>query len=134
MTQVTDRLTVTTAINYQNSVSGNRPSISYGTESLMYLWIWYGRQVNTRNLREYWMPGMEGRQQFNYNYNYHDNPYFTVFENTNGQSKERVFGNLMANYKITDKLNLMVRTGMDFYNELRDRRLDFSTQRFPKGS
>jgi len=134
MTQVTDRLTVTTAINYQNSVSGNRPAISYGTESLMYLWIWYGRQVNTKNLRDYWMPGMEGRRQFNYNYNYHDNPYFTVYENTNGQNKDRVFGNLMANYKFTDKINLMVRTGMDLYNELRDRKRAFSTQRFPMGS
>lgn len=132
--QITDRLSITTAINYQNSISGNRPNISYGTESLMYLWIWYGRQINTGNLRDYWMPGLEGRQQFNYNYNYHDNPYFNVYENTNGQSKDRVFGNVMANYKITDKLNLMVRTGLDLYNDLRDRKRAFSTQRFPLGS
>ncbi|EON76738.1 TonB-dependent receptor [Lunatimonas lonarensis] len=134
MTQITDKLSLNTTINYQNSVSGNRPSISYGTESLMYLWIWYGRQVNTRSLRDYWMPGLEGVQQFNYNYNYHDNPYFTVYENTNGQSKDRVFGNVMANYQFTDKLSLMVRTGLDLFNDLRDRRRAFSTQRFPRGS
>ncbi|WP_246255628.1 SusC/RagA family TonB-linked outer membrane protein [Cyclobacterium plantarum] len=131
---ITDRLTITTAINYQKTNSGNRPSISYGTESLMYLWIWYGRQINTGNLRNYWMPGLEGRQQFNYNYNYHDNPYFNVYENTNGQSKDRVFGNVVANYKILDKLNLMVRTGLDQYNDLRDRKRAFSTMRFPLGS
>ncbi|WP_162339743.1 SusC/RagA family TonB-linked outer membrane protein [Cyclobacterium salsum] len=134
MSQITDKLSVTTAINYQNSISGNRPSISYGTESLMYLWIWYGRQINTRNLQDYWMPGLEGRQQFNYNYNYHDNPYFNVYENTNGQSKDRIFGNVVVNYKFTDKLNLMVRTGLDLYNDLRDRKRAFSTQRFPFGS
>ncbi|WP_209328967.1 SusC/RagA family TonB-linked outer membrane protein [Lunatimonas salinarum] len=134
MTQITDKLTLNTAINYQNSLSSNRPSISYGTESLMYLWIWYGRQVNTRSLRDYWMPGLEGVQQFNYNYNYHDNPYFTVYENTNGQSKDRVFGNVMANYQFTDKLSLMVRTGLDLFNDLRDRRRAFSTQRFPRGA
>ncbi|WP_154857901.1 SusC/RagA family TonB-linked outer membrane protein [Cyclobacterium xiamenense] len=134
MSQITDRLSITTAINYQNSESGNRPSISYGTESLMYLWIWYGRQINTQNLRDYWMPGLEGRQQFNYNYNYHDNPYFNVYENTNGQSKDRIFGNVVVNYKFTDKLNLMVRTGLDLYNDLRDRKRAFSTQRFPFGS
>lgn len=134
MTQITDRLSLTSSINYQNSKSGNRPNISYGTESLMYLWIWYGRQVNMRSLRDYWMPGMEGLQQFNHNYNYHDNPYFAVYENTNGQEKERVFGNVMANYQITDKLNLMVRTGLDFFNELRERKRAFSTQRFPRGS
>jgi len=131
---VTDKLTVNSAINYQRTESGNRPSISYGTESLMYLWIWYGRQVNTRSLRNYWMPGLEGIQQYNYNYNYHDNPYFNVYENTNGQAKDRIFGNIMATYKFTPKLTLMVRTGLDTYNELRDRKRAFSTQRFPRGS
>jgi TonB-linked SusC/RagA family outer membrane protein len=134
MTQITDRLTINTAVNYQRTSSGNRPSISYGTESLMYLWIWYGRQLNTKNLRDYWMRGMEGRQQFNYNYNYHDNPYFNVYENTNGQNKDRVFGNVMANYQFTDNLSLMVRTGIDFFNDLRDRKRAFSTMRFPRGS
>lgn len=131
---VPEKLTLNTTVNYQNSSSGNRPNISYGTENLMYLWIWYGRQINTNNLRDYWMPGLEDVQQFNYNYNYHDNPYFTVYENTNGQQKNRVFGNVMLNYKITDKLNLMLRTGLDNYNELRDRKRAFSTQRFPRGN
>ncbi|ERM81775.1 hypothetical protein P872_19160 [Rhodonellum psychrophilum GCM71 = DSM 17998] len=131
---IPEKLSLTTTVNYQNSSSGNRPNISYGTENLMYLWIWYGRQINTRNLRDYWMPGLEGTQQFNYNYNYHDNPYFSVYENTNGQQKNRIFGNLLLNYKFNNKLNLMVRTGMDNYNELRDRKRAFSTQRFPRGN
>ncbi|RJE72773.1 SusC/RagA family TonB-linked outer membrane protein [Reichenbachiella sp. MSK19-1] len=130
---LTDKLKINASINYINTESGNRPAISYGTESLMYLWIWYGRQVNTNNLKNYWMPGMEGVQQFNYNYNYHDNPYFTTYENTNGQSKDRVLGNVSATYKFTNELSLMVRTGTDFYNELRDRKRAFSTQRFPLG-
>ncbi|MDR7131814.1 TonB-linked SusC/RagA family outer membrane protein [Algoriphagus sp. 4150] len=131
---LTDKLTVNSTVNFQRTDSGNRPNISYGTENLMYLWIWYGRQVNTANLRDYWMPGREGEQQFNYNYNYHDNPYFNVYENTNGQAKDRIFGNISVNYKFTDKLNLMLRTGLDTYNELRDRKRAFSTQRFPKGN
>ncbi|WP_373495113.1 SusC/RagA family TonB-linked outer membrane protein [Aquiflexum sp.] len=131
---IPNKLTINTTVNYQNTNSGNRPNISYGTENLMYLWIWYGRQINTGNLRDYWMPGMEGMQQFNYNYNYHDNPYFTVFENTNGQQKNRIFGNIVLNYHFTDKLSLMLRTGVDNYNELRDRKRAFSTQRFPRGN
>lgn len=130
---LTEKLTFNASVNYVNTISGNRPAISYGTESLMYLWIWYGRQINTLNLRDYWMPGLEGRQQFNYNYNYHDNPYFTTYENTNGQNKDRVFGTVSATYQITEELSLMLRTGIDFYNELRDRKRAFSTQRFPLG-
>ncbi|RNL80733.1 SusC/RagA family TonB-linked outer membrane protein [Sinomicrobium pectinilyticum] len=130
---LTDRITINTNINYIKTDSGNRPSLSYGTESIMYLFIWYGRQINTRNLKNYWMDGQEGRRQFNYNYNYHDNPYFNLYENTNSQDKDRVFGNVSVNYRITDNLSLMLRTGRDFYRELRAKKRAFSTQRFPLG-
>lgn len=133
-TNVTDKLKVNAVVNYQKTDSDNRPNISYGTENLMYLWIWYGRQVNTASLRDYWMRGLEGEQQFNYNYNYHDNPYFNVYENTNGQSKNRIYGNVSVSYQFTPKLSLMLRTGLDNFNELRDRKRAFSTQRFPKGN
>ncbi len=129
-----DRLSANAVINYVKQESGNRPAISYGTESLMYLWIWYGRQINTDNLRDYWMPGLEGTQQFNYNYNYHDNPYFTTYENINAQNKNRIYGNLSATYKFTDDLSLLIRSGTDYYNDKRPRSRAFSTQRFPFGS
>lgn len=130
---LTDKVTVNANVNYIKTDSDNRPALSYGTESIMYLFIWYGRQVNTNSLRDYWMPGREGLQQFNYNYNYHDNPYFTMYENTNGQDKDRVFGNVNMNYKFHDNWNLLLRSGRDFYNELRTKRRAFSTQRFPLG-
>lgn len=130
---VTDRLKVNTSVNYIKSESDNRPSISYGTENVMYLWTWYGRQIDTKSLKNYWMRGQEGVQQFNYNYNYHDNPYFNVYENTNGQDKNRVLGNISVTYQFADELSLMLRTGTDFYNDLRARKRAFSTQRFPKG-
>lgn len=130
---LTDKVTVNANVNYIKTDSGNRPSLSYGTESLMYLWIWYGRQINTNSLRNYWQPGLEGRQQFNYNYNYHDNPYFNVYENTNSQDKDRIFGNVSVNYKFHKDWNLLLRTGRDFYSELRAKKRAFSTQRFPLG-
>lgn len=130
---LTEKVTINTNINYIKSDSGNRPSISYGTESVMYLFIWYGRQLNTDSLRDYWMAGQEDLQQFNYNYNYHDNPFFNVFENTNSQDKDRVYGNVSMNYKINENWNLLLRTGRDFYSELRAKKRAFSTQRFPLG-
>ncbi len=130
---LTDKVTINTNINYIKSDSGNRPSISYGTESVMYLFIWYGRQLNTDSLRDYWAAGQEDLQQFNYNYNYHDNPFFNVFENTNSQDKDRVYGNVSMNYKINENWNVLLRTGRDFYSELRAKKRAFSTQRFPLG-
>ncbi|WP_456865468.1 SusC/RagA family TonB-linked outer membrane protein [Galbibacter sp. BG1] len=130
---LTDKVKVNANVNYVKSDSGNRPSLSYGTESIMYLFIWYGRQLNTNSLRDYWMPGQEGVQQFNYNYNYHDNPFFNVYENTNSQDKDRVYGNVNLTYDISDNWKLLLRTGRDFYRDLRAKKRAFSTQRFPLG-
>ncbi len=131
---VSDKVKVNANINYVKTDSDNRPAVGYGTESIMYLFIWYGRQLNTNNLRDYWQPGLEGRQQFNYNYNYHDNPYFTMYENTNAQDKDRIFGNVSVNYDISENWKLLLRSGRDFYRDFRVRKRAFSTQRFPFGT
>ena len=128
-----DKLTFRINANYVDTDSDNRPTNSYGTENVMYLWVWFGRHINMSSLEDYWQPGLEGIQQYNYNYNWHDNPYFTQFENTNGQQKNRLYGNMSVNYEFTDKLNLQLRTGTDYYNDLRESRRAFSTQRFPFG-
>ena len=130
---IDNKLKITTNINYVNSGSDNRPNNSYGTENVMYLWVWFGRHIDMNTLRDYWQPGLEDVQQFNYNYNWHDNPYFTMFENTNGFDKDRIFGNVNATYEITPKLSLMLRYGLDLFNDLRVGKRAFSTQRFPQG-
>ena len=127
------KLRINANINYINSGSNNRPNNSYGTENIMYLWVWFGRHIPMESLRDYWQPGMEGVQQFNYNYNWHDNPYFTMFENTNGFNKDRILGNINLTYNITNDLSIMLRTGTDLFNELREGRRAWSTQRFPFG-
>ena len=128
-----DKLTFNINANYVDTDSDNRPTNSYGTENVMYLWVWFGRHIRMNSLRDYWQPGLEGVQQFNYNYNWHDNPYFTQFENTNGQQKDRLYGNMSVNYDFTDKFSVQLRTGTDFFNELRTGKRAFSTQRFPFG-
>jgi TonB-linked SusC/RagA family outer membrane protein len=130
---LTKRLHVRTNVNYINSQSDHRHANSYGTESIMYLFTWYGMQINTESLKDYWQRGLEGFQQYNYNYNYHDNPYFNAYENTNGLSKDRIIGNVSVAYDLTNDLTLMVKSGTDFYDELRQIKRAYSTQRFPNG-
>lgn len=131
--QLKDWLKVSSSLNYINSDSKNRPNNSYGTENIMYLWVWFGRQIEMSSLRDYWQPGFEGVQQFNYNYNWHDNPYFTMFENTNAFDKNRLIGNVKIDIDITKNLSLMLRSGLDYFDELRVGKRAFSTQRFAKG-
>lgn len=131
--KLSDKVKVSSSLNYVNSNSDNRANNSYGTENIMYLWVWFGRHIDMNTLRDYWQPGLENVQQFNYNYNWHDNPYFTMFENTNAFDKDRLFGNVRVDFQLTDDLSLFVRSGMDLSNEIRVGKRAFSTQRFPRG-
>ena len=131
---LTDKLSVRTFISYIKSESDNRPSISYGTESLMYLFnAWLPASVKVSDLKRIWQTGLENQKQYGWNYNYHDNPYLTVFENTNGQYYDRVIGNIILKYDFTKWLSLQIRTATDWSNERREYRRAFSTQRFPFG-
>ncbi|EDM38052.1 putative outer membrane protein [Pedobacter sp. BAL39] len=132
---LTPKLNVKASVNYILNESGNRPNISYGTENIIYLLNnWMGQQVDLNSLKDYWVKGMEGRQQFNFNYNYHDNPYFNLYENTNAQNAHRLIGNVALKYDVTNWLNVMMRAGTDYGNELRERKRAFSTQRYPRGA
>ncbi len=123
-----------TFVSYINSKSDNRPSISYGTENIMYLFnCWLPASVKVSDMQRLYMNGEEGKRQFSWNYNYHDNPYITVNKNTNGQFYDRLIGNVLLKYDFTNWLNLQVRTATDLSNERREYRRGFSTQRFPFG-
>ena len=129
------KLKVRTNINYLTNKSANRPNLSYGTENIMYLFnCWLGRQVDLAAMKNYWQADREGLNQYNLNYNYHDNPYFGLYENTNSQDLNRVYGNVSVTYDLTRDLSLMLRSGTDASNEFRARRRAYSTQRFQRGS
>lgn len=131
---VTDKLTVSTGINYMYTSSDNRPSNGYGSENINYsLVAWLGRQSNIDALKDYWQPGLDGAQQFSFNYTFFDNPYFILHENRNSFGRNRLFGNIKANYKLSDHMTFTVRSGMDNSSELRKMRRAFSTNRFKNG-
>ncbi len=130
-----DKLKINAAFNYVNSQSDNRPSNGYGSENVNYALVGWGpRSADINSLRNYWQPGLEGLQQYSFNYTFFDNPFFTLLENTNAFNRDRVFGNLSANYAITKNLNASIRTGMDYSSELRQMRRNFSSNRFINGA
>ncbi|QNM85557.1 SusC/RagA family TonB-linked outer membrane protein [Polaribacter pectinis] len=131
----TERTRITSTINYVNSSSDNRPSNGYGSENVNYsLVAWGPRSLNIDSLRDYWQPGLEGVQQYNFNYRYFDNPFFILNENTNSFNRDRVFGNIAVNHKFTDKLSVSFRSGMDYSSEKRQFNRNFSSNRFANGA
>ena len=132
--KINSKISAKTFVNFINSSSSNRPGLGYGSENPMYTFNWTGRQVNFDDLKNYWQAGKKDFNQFNSNYLWLDNPYFTTYENTNGFDKNRVLGNAAITYALTDNLSLRLRSGIDYFHELRKSKRAFSTKRFANGA
>lgn len=129
------QLKISSSLNYINSGSDNRPATKYGSENTNYaLSAWLGRQTDVNPMKQYWQPGLEGIQQFSYNYTYFDNPYFTLYENRNSFTRDRLIGNLAVTGELAPNLTLLVRSGMDYSSENRQFRRAFSSNRFKNGA
>lgn len=118
--RLTKKLTSSININYVKQDSDNRPDNGYGRNTFMYFFTWMGRNVNMNSLKRYWQPGLEGIRQYQYNYGEnHNNPFFLQYEDTKGQNKDRVYGNVALEYAFNDHLKLKARVADDFYNDFR---------------
>ena len=130
---LTKQLSVEVNANLIKSGSDNLPLISYSSGSIMYAFLWYPRSTNIRDLHNYWMPGLKGISQFNYDNNWTNNLWFIVNENTNSFNRNREFGNVKANYDFNRHWNLLLRAGIDTYNEMREQKRAMSDRAFPQG-
>lgn len=132
--KLSKRLTSSININYVKQQSDNRPDNGYGRNTFMYFFTWMGRNVNINSLKNYWQPGLEGIRQYQYNYGEnHNNPFFLQYENTKGQNKDRVYGNLALEYAFSDHLKLKARVADDFYNDFRPMQWAVSTVDYESG-
>lgn len=92
------------------------------------------------NFRQWWQTNVDlkdqeaayDRNNQNATWNYSDpdeltaiywnNPYFNRYENYQNDTRSRVFGNVAANYKVTDWFSILGRVTMDSYDELQEER------------
>ncbi|MDE3212507.1 MAG: SusC/RagA family TonB-linked outer membrane protein [Bacteroidota bacterium] len=129
------KLTSDYFLDFINSNSRNRPNIGYGSESVMYTYFGvYGMPINIdiNSLKKQWQTGRDQQNQFRY-WNNHDNPYVTLYDNTNSFNKNRMIGNASLNYQFNPQWRAMVRTGTDYYVDNREGHRAFTTVRFPTG-
>ncbi|MCB0855887.1 MAG: TonB-dependent receptor, partial [Bacteroidetes bacterium] len=78
---------------------------------------------------DYWVPGLEGVQQLTPNPDVYDNPYFLAYEVNNSFARDRVFGNIKADWEIAPFLRLMGRYSLDKFNETRESKIGPSYSR-----
>lgn len=126
----TDKLNFSGAANYVMANSDNMPGIGYDAQNVFQQFIWAARQVNYPDLKDYY--NADGTK-YNWNYNYHNNPYFTLYENTNKLDRDRIYGNAKVSYKFLNNLSAFIRTGIDNYNNLNTARCAWGDIDHPYG-
>lgn len=116
-----ERVTSSSNLNYVRT-QGVRPSIGYGDNSVTQKFFQWGqRQLDFGRLRNY--KNLDGTQR-TWNRNawndatpkFSDNPYWTTFENTPLDERDRVFGNFSINYQVTDEINVKGSVYGDVYS------------------
>lgn len=136
--QIIPKLKLGVNLNYVNSGSNNRAS--YGAkndEGIMKMFLYMPRNLDVASLKNYWKLGSSNQTQsspiYNANGTIWNNPYFIANENLNGNSRDRLYGNVKLDYTIMPDLNLMLRTGRDFYNDKRTMRHAYSSAQYVNG-
>lgn len=130
---ISDRLKLTGKVNYTNKKSDNLPAAGYNNQTIMYfLIIGTAPNIKPEWFKPYWQPALEGVQQKNPFNTGPDNPYLDLYEMLNKMNKHGVVGNLSATYQVSDKLDVMLRTGMDMSFEFRSQQRPFSMTKFPE--
>ncbi|MEZ4955078.1 MAG: SusC/RagA family TonB-linked outer membrane protein [Saprospiraceae bacterium] len=131
----TEKWEINSSFSYINTQSDNRPANGYGSENVNYsLVAWGPRSLDIKALRDYWQPGLEGLQQYSFNYTFFDNPYFILQENRNAFDRHRLFGNLSVQHILDEHWSIRASTGLDRLDEDRTFRRHFSSNRFSKGA
>lgn len=130
--KIAPALTLHASANYIQDNAGNLPG-AFGRRatSTMLQFTWFGRQVDINQLKNY--RNADG-STFNWNNSYYSNPYFVAYENTVGQRRDRILGNIELNYKITDNLSANFRIGSDYYTDRRKIKIAYGTNGTPFGS
>ena len=116
--QVSPKLSTTASLGYTRSNGRNRPGTGYNN-SILEGYFWFGRQVDVNALRDWQKGGAANggpsNREFNWNYNYHNNPFYIQEASNLTDTRDRFKLQAAANYKFLDWLTGNLQTGSDIF-------------------
>jgi TonB-linked SusC/RagA family outer membrane protein len=118
--RASDRMTMDGSVQYIHNAGRNRAGVGYsGRNPLQSMFNWFGRQVDIEALRDYQKGGAvnggPANAEFNWNYSYHNNPFWQQEKNPQLDDRDRIIGSIALNYELLKGLNAQLRTGSDIY-------------------
>ncbi len=115
---LTDKLNVQGSLQVVQNGGFNRPINGYDEGNPFMGFTWFGRQVDVAALKAKYYQA-DG-SLYNWNYNYHNNPYWMSYDNSEADTRDRIISQASVNYQFQPWLKGMVRLGQDFYRFARD--------------
>lgn len=130
-TQLSEKLSVSTSINYTHNQVDGVPGTGYGTDAgnvVTSFNQWFQRQIDMDKLSNYQTAeGLDRtwniRSPTNLKALYWNNPYYVLNNSYATSDRERVFGNISMSYDITSDLKVTGWARTDFYTDRRDDRI-----------
>ncbi|MGB8359435.1 MAG: SusC/RagA family TonB-linked outer membrane protein [Bacteroidales bacterium] len=123
---ITKKLTVSGMANYILQKGKGRNATGYNGNIVTNFRQWQQTNLDFKDLKTAYE--VTGRN-LTWNYNstltypfYSDNPYWDAYQNYETDSRNRIIGNVAANYKITNWLEAFGRVSVDSYYELQEER------------
>jgi TonB-linked SusC/RagA family outer membrane protein len=139
-TKVNKYINLTTNVNYYMTDSDNMPSSGYSNNSVVYQLAWGETNTPMQAYKDEYFLGRWNADTFSNNTdllvgkNNYYNPYRVLYEMTNTEDKDRIFGSVGLNINLwKNKLTLDIKSGMDMTNEFRTQRKPFYTYNYPQG-
>lgn len=130
--KITKNFRISTNVDFSRNKSNNRPAGERGANPLQWAYA-IAPSTDIRELRDYWLPGQEGLAVRTPHKNI-DNPYFLAYEVKNAFLRDRVYGNIRADWQISPDFSLMLRYGLDNYKEKRETKISNGYSKEPKGA
>jgi len=116
--KINSKLDADATLQYVHSGAMDRPGVGYNN-GILEGFVWFGRQVDVNALRNYAQGGATNNgpanREFNWNYNFHNNPFWMQYQNPLQDARDRFIGTVSATYKLTDWMSVIGRTGSDIY-------------------
>ncbi|MCX2739795.1 SusC/RagA family TonB-linked outer membrane protein [Pontibacter anaerobius] len=131
--KLTDKLTLSSKINFSHKHSDNLPATGYNNQSISYFMIFQNPNVDLAWYEPRWQKGQEQIAQIHPFSSYIDNPYLIAYEMLNGVDSYNTTGNITASYEFSPKFDLLVRAAIDMTNEERTTQRPWDTKNFSKG-
>jgi len=127
--KLNDKLTVSASANYVKSDATGRNETGYSDNIITSFRQWWQTNVDIKELEDIYF---KTRRNVTWNPSwydnpapiYWDNPYWARYENYQSDSRNRFFGNMGLNYKLTDWLSVDGKVSIDTYSYIQEERVN----------